>query len=332
MNLYRIKSKKGHGFINDNGDIIIKPQFQSVGKFSEGLAWAVAEINGNACSGFIDESGEWAIAPEFSSFQLTMWSATQFSEGLAPIHVANNKMCFIDKKGNRLTDLIYDDAYPFSEGRALVRRDKLWGYIDVAGNEVIACQYGEANMSPQENRFSEGLALVRFGDNPGFDDAANLGYIDREGGIVLPGQFTAANAFSEGIAMVRDEASLGKYAFIRLDGSVAFEQESSVSARFSEGLAEYYDSDSELLGYINQQPEWVIDAQFMESSCFSEGLAGVKPETSRNWGFINTQGEMVIPAHFKTVMAFENGLSQVEHKDGHYGYINKTGEFVWRNK
>ena len=31
----------------------------------------------------------------------------------------------------------YDDTFPFSEGKAAVKKDDKWGYVDLNGNEII---------------------------------------------------------------------------------------------------------------------------------------------------------------------------------------------------
>lgn len=45
----------------------------------------------------------------------------------------------------------------FSDGRAVVRRDSLYGYIDRSGREVIPCRYRKAYT------FNDGIAMVRLG-------------------------------------------------------------------------------------------------------------------------------------------------------------------------
>lgn len=45
----------------------------------------------------------------------------------------------------------------YSDGRAVVKRDSLYGFIDRSGNEVIPCQYRKAY------NFNDGIAMVRRG-------------------------------------------------------------------------------------------------------------------------------------------------------------------------
>jgi len=69
------------GFIDRSGKIIIQPQFEDTGDFSEGLAW-VRPFDGKA--GYIDKSGKLIIKPEFDA-------ANSFSGGLAQVMMLGDK-------------------------------------------------------------------------------------------------------------------------------------------------------------------------------------------------------------------------------------------------
>ena len=82
----------------------------------------------------------------------------------------------------------YDYVGPLSGGRALVRRDGLYGFIDRHGREAIAVRY------PFACRFHVGRAVVRIGDK--------YGYIDTEGRQAIPPVFDRAYRFIGGKARV----------------------------------------------------------------------------------------------------------------------------------
>lgn len=54
----------------------------------------------------------------------------------------DNKWGFINNKGVQITPL-YEDAYSFYNGYAMVKKDGKWGYINTQGQEVISCRYEE---------------------------------------------------------------------------------------------------------------------------------------------------------------------------------------------
>ncbi|EPJ2294880.1 WG repeat-containing protein, partial [Campylobacter coli] len=72
--LIRVKIDGQWSFLDKNGEIIAKPEFDDIWGFSEGLA--KIELNGKY--GFIDRSGKFAIEPKFDS-------GGHFSEGLAGV-------------------------------------------------------------------------------------------------------------------------------------------------------------------------------------------------------------------------------------------------------
>ena len=63
-----------YGFIDKSGKVVIEPQFDWVGAFSEGLA----RVKKDGKYGFIDKSGKVVIEPQFDEVRA-------FSEGLAKV-------------------------------------------------------------------------------------------------------------------------------------------------------------------------------------------------------------------------------------------------------
>lgn len=326
---YIIRRNNKYGFINEKGQEIIKPIFERVSEFSEGLAWAVIERNGKWVSGFINKNGDWAIDPIFSGEGWSMSQTSFFSEGLAPIQSDNKKMMFINKLGEPVTDPIYDQAYHFSENRALVSKNRLFGFIDEQGNQVINCQYGVDKAFEKNNRFSQGLAAIRFNiDGKGLESENNFGYIDKNGDVVFEPENYYANAFSEGFAMVKDRFD---YYFINLEGEIPFEKTTQVASSYSEGLADIYDNETESFGFINTSGEWHIEPKFESTFRFTEGLACIKRFGVKNKGYIDKNGQLLIPENFETALPFKNGLAYAEQKK-QKGYINKSGIFIWKSK
>jgi hypothetical protein len=64
------------GFVNETGETVIEPQYDSVEQFSEGLACVRLGMK----KGFIDKQGNIVIKPQYDN-------ARPFSEGLAPVRL-----------------------------------------------------------------------------------------------------------------------------------------------------------------------------------------------------------------------------------------------------
>ena len=140
--LYRFIEDGRAGYINGSGEVVVKPTLETYGnsgeefhdglrrmrdgiyidasgkrvidlplqitwEFSEGLAVAMGELDGERRWGYIDTTGEFAI----------------------PLQFPESPRVFVSS---------------FSEGLAAVRIDKWFGYIDTSGSFVIRPQFAHA--------------------------------------------------------------------------------------------------------------------------------------------------------------------------------------------
>src|SRR5690606_4640992 len=87
----------------------------------------------------------------FPEYTVTYWNEDNL--GLA---IKNNKYGFINKKGKVIVPLIYDDAFPFYNGYASVKKGKKWFYIDKKGKEIQALKEFETSYKP----IIENLVLI----------------------------------------------------------------------------------------------------------------------------------------------------------------------------
>ncbi len=184
------------------------------------------------------------------------------------------------------------------------------------------------------------------------------GYIDTSGAVVIPPQYTFAENFVNGTAMVACEEKWGminpfgkKLIACQYDGIEYLENtdnkivkvylkapkyglidtlgELKVSAIYDEigTFAEDRLSVSRdgLWGYVNRDGIEVIPCRFKEVRDFNNGLAAVK--IGRYWGFIDKDGDIQIELKYKQVGNFSEGLSWVYDGEG-VKFINPSGATV----
>lgn len=126
----------------------------------------------------------------------------------------------------------------FHEGLAKVmNRDKLWGYIDKKGKEVIPCQFSKAF------DFHEGLALVSNGEEL-------FGYMDNNGDLKISYQFIDGNDFCEDVAAVKDKN--GKCGYINKEGKYIIAPIYDDAEDFHEGMGIVKDYKTKKMAHIDK--------------------------------------------------------------------------------
>src|SRR5437867_2395308 len=123
------KNGPKEGYIDRQGCVVIEPQFESAGVFSEGRA----HVRLGGLFGYIDATGQVVVPARFSF-------AYPYSEGLAGVGFCDGGMGFIDVNGEIIIAPQHRETLPFREARAAVRVGESWGYIDPTGAEVINYQ------------------------------------------------------------------------------------------------------------------------------------------------------------------------------------------------
>jgi hypothetical protein len=156
-----MKDKGYWGFANKQGNQVIKPHYDSVQLFSQGLA----PVRVNATFGFIDKKGQLIIDEKYNKkwgyidrnetmvIEPVFDRARAFGYGIAVVARAG-AWELIDKNGRKCSKVRFDAVYAFSDGLALVKVRGKYGYVDTLGREVIKPRYDSARP------FANGMAKV----------------------------------------------------------------------------------------------------------------------------------------------------------------------------
>ncbi len=348
-------------FIDDEGKITLASKYPLVDVFSEGLAMVGTTVSDDARLaiggyGFIDQTGRCVIPGIYEE-------AGRFSDGLAVVK-KNGKYGYINRRGKVVVDFKYQRAEVFQDGiaRCWVEQDNARNpveFIDTAGKVLFRVR------ADNIGRFSEGLVYANLSSkplkepiDPSVDQEAPdrlLGYLNRRFEFEIriddemPGDryVLGGKEFHEGLAEVaighRDGERKG---YISRDGTLVIEGKYLQVQPFSNGLAavsvttqpKTASSIPERWGFIDKTGKMVIEPQFLWTEGFREGKAAVLVELDGNdsttrrgqWGFIDKQGKLIIKPQFYRATNFAHGLARVDNNPFSYGYINESGEYVWR--
>lgn len=193
-----------YGYINKSGKIVIPAIYTYANDFSQGLAGVA-----NMGFGFINKSN-YKIIPLKYDFWLgdciePSLPESSFKFNLAPIakDITNGnvkeatKYGFIDKKNKIVVPLEYDSVNNFSDGLALVLKERKFGFIDEFGRIRIQLQFDDASS------FAEKLAFVKK------DQKWHI--IDLLGTVLktLDSNYDNIMGFSNGMAQVSYKGKIG---------------------------------------------------------------------------------------------------------------------------
>ena len=202
--LFSYKDKEGgkNGIININGDVILKPQYDSIGGFYNGYAKIYDDK-----IGFINTDG--ALISE-----IVFDHAYDFgTSGMAPVKIGE-KWGVIDTTGEWILEPTFDDVTSGTSSPYIsLRKDWKWGVIkDKSGKWVL-----EPNLS-YIGEFSSQVAVAR-------NDKNLFGYIDISGKWLVKPQFKElpTRIYGEVGHFDKKENEERYYGLIKRDGSVLLE-------------------------------------------------------------------------------------------------------------
>ncbi|MBW7474561.1 WG repeat-containing protein [Paenibacillus oenotherae] len=247
--LFPIEEEGKWGFINSKWQTVIPPTYEDIEPFHEGMAaalkddkWGYIDLKGNIVLDFM-----YVKAGSFTDGQAWVRTSTgyslinqrgdlkqsysnemideilMYSSGMYAFK-KNRKIGYLKKSGDIAIEAKYDEASPFYEDIAMVSQNGTAFYINSEGQEILA----NKEYSPM-GAFSEGLSLVRFGDN-------KFAYINKFGEIVIQPSNRMGSSFSEGTTVYLDTVKM-KHGYMDRSGKEIIPPKYEVALPFKEGLA-----------------------------------------------------------------------------------------------
>ncbi|MCX7655143.1 MAG: WG repeat-containing protein [Treponemataceae bacterium] len=229
---------------------------------------------------------------------------------------------FADRQKKIILEPVYEEARCFAEGRAAVKKEGKWGFIDVAGKLRVPCTFGTVVDFEGPRTYA---ALPAKESN-------RWGVIDTEGNTILPFEYPKEGINIDRAGFVYFQIAGKWQGVITPTGKKIILSQVDGIDTFSEGFARVTAGGK--WGFINEAGMPVYPPSFLSgnsaegyeyASSFSEGRARVK--IKGRWGFIDPMGKLVIPARFEDASSFIDGYAKVA-VEGKYGLIDTRGRFV----
>lgn len=241
------------------------------------------------------------------------------------IHVnKKGKVGFVDNNGKEVIKCIYESAYPFSNGYAIVTQSKKMGIIDQKGKAVLPIKY--TSITPWSNE----LYLIKAGKTQGL--------ASHDGKIVLPTKYSfisKANCYGKALIAVGGKQKsenkktymLGaKFGIINANGSVAVKPNYKGLYEFSfdgKNVFPYY--EGKRLFYTSH---YLADT--LQTDCSYLGFNKHGQSVYKS-GIIDQDGKEILkPGLYSFVMLPANGMARyydIKKKETVCGYHNlSTGK------
>jgi hypothetical protein len=168
---FLIKKSDRLGYCDSNGKQMIEPMFTDAEDFNEGYA----AVQKNDLYGYINKAGKTKI-----EFQYT--EASGFANNVAIVQ--KDKKYFLIDYSNKILSAKYDDIAEFSEGLAIVKKNNLYGAINVNGQEIIKPAFD------MMSDFSEGFSV--------FLKNSKYGFLDKQGFVNISAIYDWVSSFKNG--------------------------------------------------------------------------------------------------------------------------------------
>ncbi len=330
--LFLVNENNRYGFINEEGEEVIKTIYRSAGEFSEGLA----NVRIDGTHGYINKLGEMVIAPQFDFGNPFKW-------GLAKVY-KDGIPFFINKKGIEKSEYnVYTEIKPVNENLAVVetKSDKFGG-IDKSGNLIIDTIYNSIYFFDEE----QAIASILSSSKP---EKWKVGVIDTAGNVVIPiGQYYDIRTFGNRHFKVKYSNDKGENLAALTDkaGKIILEMNSENNCSTSDNLycgliklncygSRRVDSLGRIItsnfyqGFMNLKGETIInDNTFRRVSNFSFNRAIIQ-DNARNQFIIKTNGERIEADSIDKIHShqFINGLAIASYQK-RSGIIDTNGVYI----
>lgn len=351
-------TKYRYGFIDMQGNWIIKPQFDRTSNFSSDRIAPVfirryvdTQENGLIYSGIINTSGTWVKEPE-----LGLELNYAFSEGLIGATIRSNPGYHSRKDmGGYLStsgSWIIEATFPVGPEGAVNYFSQANSFIQEPYAVVSILINKEVERNPRYlrgiiNKKGDYLIEPRFGFIGGYfytgfsnvgltvatettKDDALYGFIDGSGSWVIKPTFKNAHTFMGNYAWARDTVS-GLEGTIDQNGEWVIPPQYSYLILTDDTYAVAKDPKTELVGVLDLATgEWVKEPQWYSAWVEHFGAYITAKETEDGLvGMYSMQtGETIIEPKYKYISYDEPLIIAQDPETELYGYIDISGEWV----
>lgn len=300
----------------------------------------------NTSNGILDKNGNFKKLfhkNNFGFYEEYDQLGSSISDGLLPIHVPNHGYGYVDVEGNEVIPCRYCEISDYHNGRAKVRLDCDYGFIDTSGRLLVKKGDNEIaipNSYDWAYDFEDGYFIVQKGKL--------FGAIDEYFNEIIPCALKSKDEVENTISKLKlfcqklpNEDYSEKMNL--LNTPIRYEKKHLFGFKLANGsvicppvlkVDEFIEDRAVISigghkGYINKKLELVIESKYDFATAFSEGLALVH-EIGKGTMYINKTGEAVLTnlSQLEHLGPFRNGVVQCEYNRCQPGKDNDDYELT----
>lgn len=320
--VYYDNTTKLYGIIDSAGKNILKPSFEEMTMFENGLS----RFKKNDKWGLLNEKGIIVLQPKFENEYA--FCKLGFNEGLISVNV-NGKYGYYSEKGILVIPHKFDSTEQFCNGIAWVELNEKYCFINIQGKYI-------------SNKWFDNVKIVN-GITYGIDEKK---IFDKDGGYYNEGKPDYYIINKNGSMTIAENQD-----YLR-DYKTYYIAYCDISNEPLPSIIPYGESERDGFGYKNNKGEIITEKIYAHAGYFDNGFAIIRKRVLDGYKLIN-DGYSIINEKFETVkeldkkfepiwgssVKFENGLIEFrkltskpddEIQSWEYILINKNGETIKR--
>lgn len=332
VNLIKIEENSKTGYIDNSGEVIVKPKYLYGTDFYKG--YAIVK-NYNSLYGIIDGKGKNKIA--FGN----IFSATLYGNRYAVSKFTNEglKMGLMTSNLEELTRFKYDNITYSKSGVFIFTRDETMGIMNNDGKEIYTYKVDEIddrNISVEvsnltDDSTSDVYAKVKINSSSTIINT-------KTGNEVYKYTLDEINLLDNNVFYIKNKTGNNKYFVIKND-KIVFETTDYKRIRI-----ESLDSniaicikDNAQIDYVNLLDKSVINADDGKDYTYSDGVVLIKKYDfnlkKEVYTIYTPNKELGTFSDIKTVdNKFQNDFMKIKTQNDKYGFINKNGNVVTKKE
>lgn len=315
-----VQSRGKQGVIDASGAYVVRPVYDSISPFSEGLS---AVIDGQGFN-VMDEAGRILTPHAYAYIGTYHEGRAVFAQSGAD---GQSRYGYLDARGQVAVPARYLEANDFRNGKAVVKtKDGEYALIGTDGRTLATYPYDFVG--------TVGEGLLAYRPKP----EGTYGYIDKQGRVVIAPRFTAAFPFQDGAAVVNmsKDAVSNKYGLIDKKGAFVIKPDFNEINPLGDGrvaVGQAIDPSRPYVGSLYALADvagrFLTDFVYTGITEFHRGYASVSDGAWTYWIDRDGKPEQRLPkVAGNGTMAFDHGLIRAD-VDQRLSYYARDGRPVW---